>query len=271
MKRVLIATTLSAILSVSIFAAQTVAKVNDKPITDEDVQIFMMKNGMNANFATLKPEIKQKLLEKTIETKLIAENAIKEGIENTLEFKENLEKAKNDIALDVWTAKQLEKITITDEEAKKFYEQNKNEFKQPELYSARHILVKTEAEAKKIIKEIGSAKDKEAAFVESAKKYSIDGNKDQGGLLPWFPEGKMVKEFTDAVKKMKKGEMSKAPVKTQFGYHVIYLIDVKPAGTPSFDQIKERIKQGLKIEKTRDLVEAKGKALREKAKIEIMK
>lgn len=271
MKKLLSTLAISACITVSVFAAQTVAKVNDKAITDEDIQMFMMKNGMQANYNMLKPEVKQKLLEKTIETKLIAEEAIKAGIESTTEYKESMEKAKVDIALDVWTAKELEKASITDEEAKKFYDANSEKFKQPQLYNASHILVKTDAEAKKIIKDIMAAKDKNEAFAEAAKKFSLDGNGKQGGLLGWFPDGQMVKEFMDAVKKMKKGDMSKAPVKTQFGYHVIMLNDEKAPGKATFEQVKERIKQGLKIEKTRDVVEVKGKALREKAKIEIVK
>lgn len=271
MKKILATATILATISISAIAAQTLAKVNDKAITDEDVQIFMMKNGMNANYTMLKPEVKQKLLEKTIETKLIAEEAIKGGVESTPEYKENLEKAKNDIALDVWTSKELEKATVTDEDAKKFYDANGDKFKQPQLYSARHILVKTDAEAKKILKELATGKDKEAAFSDAAKKYSLDNNKENGGLLPWFPEGQMVKEFTEAVKKLKKGEMTKSPVKTEFGFHLIYLVDEKAPSKAAFDQVKDRIKQGLKIEKTREVVEAKGKALREKAKIELVK
>jgi parvulin-like peptidyl-prolyl isomerase len=81
----------------------------------------------------------------------------------------------------------------------------------------------------------------------------------------------MVKDFMEAVKKMKKGDISKTPVKTQFGFHIIMLNDEKAASKATFDQVKERIKQGLKIEKTRDAVEAKGKALREKAKVELVK
>jgi parvulin-like peptidyl-prolyl isomerase len=271
MKKLLATLSIAASISISAFAAQTLAKVNDKAITDEDVQIFMMKNGMQANYNMMKPEVKQKLLEKTIETKLIADEAIKNGIENTPEFKENLEKAKVDIALDVWTTKELEKITISDEEAKKFYDANSEKFKQPHLYNASHILVKSEAEAKKIIKEIYAAKDKSEAFAGAAEKYSIDGNGKQGGSLGWFPEGQMVKDFMEAVKKMKKGDISKTPVKTQFGFHIIMLNDEKAASKATFDQVKERIKQGLKIEKTRDAVEAKGKALREKAKVELVK
>ena len=199
------------------------------------------------------------------------DEAIKDGIESTPEFKENLEKAKVDIALDVWTAKQLDKASVTDEEAKKFYDANSDKFKQPQLFNASHILVKSEADAKKIIKDLNGAKDKNAAFADAAKKFSIDGNKDNAGMLGWFPEGQMVKEFSDAVKKMKKGDISKSPVKTQFGFHIIMLNDEKAPGKATFDQVKDRIKQGLKIEKTRDVVEAKGKALREKAKIEFTK
>jgi peptidyl-prolyl cis-trans isomerase C len=272
MKKLLLSAGMAlAITTTSAFCAQTLATVNDKAVTDEDVALFL-RSVPNVDFGMLKPEGKQKVLEQVIEKSLLADEAKKSGIENAPEFKDELEKIKGELALDVWMKKEFEKVTVTDEDAKKYYDANPDKSKQPQLYNARHILVKTEADAKKIAKELGAHKDGlEKAFMEAAKNNSIDANKENGGSLGWFTDGTMVKEFTDAVKKMKKGEVSKAPVKTQFGYHLIYLVDEKAPTKVTFDQAKEQIKQMLKVDKFKESMSAKGKSLRDKAKIEYKK
>jgi len=272
MKKLLLTASMALTMTAtSVFCAQTLATVNDKVVTDEDVAQFL-RAVPNVDYRMLKPEGKQKVLDQVIEKSLLADEARKSGIENAPEFKDELEKVKADLALDVWMKKEFEKVVVSDEDAKKYYDANPEKSKQPQLYNARHILVKSESDAKKIIKDISANKDGlEKAFVESASKNSIDGNKENGGSLGWFAEGTMVKEFTDAVKKMKKGEMSKTPVKTQFGYHVIYLVDEKAPTKITFDQAKEQIKQMIKVDKFKESMSAKGKSLREKAKIEYKK
>ena len=233
----------------------------------------MKANQAPVDFSSLTGEVKEKIINQLIEKYLLTSEAIKDGIQNSDEFKNELEKAKNEISLEVWMKKQFDKVTVADDEAKKFYDANPDKFKQPELFNARHIIVKTEAEAKKILGELKSApKDKlEDSFIVAAKKHSIDGTKEDGGNLGWFSEGRMVKEFVAGAKALKKGELSKAPVKSQFGYHIIYLVDYKPAGKVSFENAKEQLKQLLRMDKFRDSVAAKAKSLKEKAKIEIKK
>lgn len=274
MKKFLFSVCAATVLSSSVFASDVVATVNGKSVTMDDVNAFLRTiPEANVDYNSLTKDVKEKVLNQIIEKQLLLEEATKEGIQNTEEYKKELERASKEIAFEVWMKKQFDKISITDEEAKKFYEANGDKFKQPELFNARHIIVKTEAEAKKILAELKSVpKDKlEEAFAAAASKYSIDGTKQNGGKLGWFAEGRMVKEFFDATKALKKGEMSKAPVKTQFGYHLIYLVDQKPAGKVSFENAKEQIKQVLKVEKFKESIAAKGKALREKAKVEIKK
>jgi len=274
MKKFLFSVCAAAVLGGSVFAADVVATVNDKAITMDDVSAFLKTiPEANVDYSSLTKDVKEKLLNQLIEKQLLLDEATKEGIQSTEDYKKELERVTKELAFEVWMKKQFDKVSISDEEAKKFYEANGEKFKQPELFNARHIIVKTEAEAKKILAELKSVpKDKlEDAFASAAKKYSIDGTKENGGKLGWFAEGRMVREFFVAAKGMKKGEMSKAPVKTPFGYHLIYLVDQKPAGKVSFENAKEQIKQVLKVDKFKESVSAKGKALREKAKVEIKK
>lgn len=274
MKKFLLSICAATAITATVFAADVIATVNDKTITTDDLAAFLRTiPEANVDFNSLNKDTKEKLLNQIIEKQLLLDEAIKDGIQNSEEYKKELERVSKELAFEIWMKKQFEKISVSDEEAKKFYETNSEKFKQPELFNARHIIVKTEAEAKKILGELKSVpKDKlEDAFAAAAAKYSIDGTKDNGGKLGWFAEGRMVKEFFNAAKAMKKGEMSKAPVKTQFGYHLIFLSDYKPAGKVSFENAKEQIKQVLKVDKFKESIAAKAKSLREKAKVEIKK
>lgn len=132
-------------------------------------------------------------------------------------------------------------IKVTEEEMKTYFEENKESFDQKEQVKASHILVEDEATAKKVKKELDSGKD----FAELAKEYSADAsNAAKGGDLGYFGKGEMAKEFEEAAFGMKVGEVS-APVKTDFGYHIIKVTDKKAAKTAVFEDHKEEIKESL--------------------------
>ncbi len=150
---------------------------------------------------------------------------------------------------------------VSKADARAFYdEQIKLRKPQPEM-RARHILVKTEDEAKAVIKEIEGGAD----FAELAKKKSTGPSNVRGGDLGYFGEGQMVPAFSAAVSAMKKGEISK-PVKTRFGWHVIKLEDKRIRPAPAFDDVAEEITKLLKRSKAGELIVG----LRKKAKIEII-
>lgn len=269
MKKLALSAIAFAALTTCAFA-EVLATVNDQTITDKTVNEVLKQSG--TTYSALPADKKKLILDQLIDRKLLIETATKDGIQQTQEYKDALAEISGDIAVGIWEKKQLDTINVTDEEAKKFYDQNQDKFKQPQMFIVRHILVKNEADAKKIIKDISALpKDKqEQAFAELAQKQSIDpGSAQNGGLVGPFAEGQMVKEFYDGTKALKKGEISKAPVKSPFGYHVIYLVDSKPAGTVSFAEAKDQIKQYLKGEKFRAMMADKVKALRAKAKIDI--
>jgi parvulin-like peptidyl-prolyl isomerase len=152
---------------------------------------------------------------------------------------------------------------------KKYYDENKEEFNEKASVHARHILVKTEEEAQSIISELKdfkgrSLKDK---FIELAKSKSTGPSGSNGGDLGYFAQGQMVPEFNDKAFSMKPGTITLTPVKTQFGYHIIYIEDKKPETTKSFTEVKNIISNRLKLEKAKSIILDKMKELEKKAVI----
>ena len=259
-----------SLIASSAVAGKVIAEVNGKKITTEDVASILGPSGMK--FEQLPPQIKQKVVEQAIEQELLKEKALKSGIQKSKEYKEALEKLKADLAFNIWMKKKYESIKISDKEAKEYYQQNKEKFKQPEMVHARHILVKSEEEAKKIIEELEKTpKDKlKQKFIELAKSKSVGPSGKRGGDLGFFRKGQMVKPFSDAAFALKAGEFTKKPVKTQFGYHVIFVEEKKPAQTIPFDQIKEKIKQQLHMQKFQEAIKKEVEKLKKNAKIKKM-
>ncbi|HET6475666.1 MAG TPA: peptidylprolyl isomerase [Thermoleophilia bacterium] len=143
-----------------------------------------------------------------------------------------------------------EDIKLSDEDLKKYYEdpKNKTQFEAPESVDARHILVKTKAEAEKV-RALLEADNSDANWKKVAKEYSTDpGSKDAGGSLGNFPKGRMVKPFEDVAFDLKVGEISQ-PVKTQFGYHVIEVTKKTEGSSQTFEEAKSTIEQQLKFQK----------------------
>ena len=268
---------LSAIMTQS--QAKTYATVGDKQITDVDIEqvLRVLPNGeliKNLGGIDRLDDVKKKqIIDIAVDNYLIAKKAFSEGIDKTKEYKEQLENIKNSSATQLYSKKIIDSIKVSDKEVKEYYDKNKDKFTEPEdKVKARHILVKDEKEAKKLIKELEDAKDKEAKFIELAKKNSIGPSKINGGELGWFDAKRMVLEFSKAAFALKKGEFTKKPVKTQFGYHIIYLQDrVKKGTVVPFDSVKNKIKEVLKAKKTKKRFDELVKSLREKTKVEYSK
>ncbi len=268
---------LSALLLTSSMAyAKTLVTVNGKPITQEDVDTELM-NATQGRFnqvpADRQAAFRQQVLQQLIGKELIYDDAKKSGIINSKEYKEEYKKLeqrmKKELAIQVWQKKLLDSIKISEKELKDYYNKNKEEFNEKESVHARHILVKTKEEAEKIIAQLKSLSGEKlkAKFIELAKKESTGPSGPKGGDLGYFSKGQMVPAFNDKVFSMKKGEVTLEPVKTQFGYHVIYVEDKKPSMTRSFDEVKEFIEQRLKMEKFKAVMKKKMDELQKKAAI----
>lgn len=159
----------------------------------------------------------------------------------------------------------LKDVKVDDKEVAEYFEKNHSKYDQPEMIRASHILLKTEKEAEDIRKKVKAGED----FSELAFKFSIDPSAKQNkGDLNYFPRGVMDKTFEDAAFSMKKGEISK-PVKTRFGYHIIKLVDRKPAVKATLEGSKEKILNDLTDEKKNKIIGDKLAELQKVAKIEI--
>ena len=259
-----------SISSVSIFAQsqnnKIYAVVNGENITQQVIAVAL--KDPKINFDTLPKDTQKDVLEKIIEQKLLAQNAVKTDVVNDKIYKQTLESLKQDLALQVWMQQESKKINISENELKKFYENNKKLFKVPVQLHARHILVKTREEAVLLIQELNKASNLKPKFIQLAKEKSIGPSGKNGGDLSWFSLDKMVPEFSAAANKLKVGSISKEPVKTQFGFHIIYLEDRKKASTVSFEQAKFNIKQQIGQEKFVEHVQKLATKLKKKAKIE---
>ena len=266
----LIAASLIAGVSLNLSAA-VVASVNGQNITDTQLNEAFAPMLKGQKFDSLSKDQQKYLTQQYIIQYLFLQDAKKEKIENTSAFKKDLERAKDGILLAIYQENILKSIKISEADVKKYYEENKDKFIKPARVKARHILVKSEAEAKKIISELKDLKGKalEEKFSELAKKYSIDsGSAAQGGELGWFDQSTMVKSFTDAAFSLKKGTITKTPVKSEFGYHIILKEDAQAKGAVPFDQVKNAIENNLKLEKFKAVMDKKAKELLDKAKVE---
>ncbi len=253
-------------------SSDTLAKVNGVNITKEDVNEFIKLNqpvNLNLTYDKLKPENKKQIVNGLIDKELMVEAAKKAKVEESPDFKKELESAKKALLVKFWLKKQFDDMIISDSEAKKFYEKVKMS---PEMVHARHILVKSEAEAKKIISQLSKLKGEalKKKFIELAKEKSIGPSGKNGGDLGYFTKEKMVPSFGVAAFSLKKGEITKKPVKTQFGWHIIYLEDKKPAKVIPFEKLKDKIIQTLKQQKFKAKIDKDLKAMRKKANIEIL-
>ena len=205
---------------------------------------------------------KEKLVEELIQRELLVQDANKKQLGNSAEIIAQLDSAKKSLLTQADVQNFIKSNPVTDAEIKTEYDakvagENGTEYK------ARHILVKTEDEAKKIITEL----DKGGDFAKIANKVSLDGKDTQnGGDLGWFVASQMVAPFSDAVIKLDKGQYTKTPVQTQFGWHVILREDSRAQTPPSLDSVKEQLLPYLQRKKVQDFVEG----LRKSAKVEIL-
>ena len=236
-----------------------IAKIDGVEVTQSDLKLAI--DNLDPQLAQL-PDDQKKLaaLSTVIDAKVIAEKARVEKIEDTKEFKDRLEFIVDRELHNAYFKKHVVD-TITDADIKARYDAEIAKLPPVEEVRARHILVKTEDEAKTVIKELGEGKD----FAELAKAKSTDPNKSDGGDLGYFKKGMMVPEFETAAFAMNKGDVSKTPIKTQFGFHVIKVEDKRSAPPPEFDTVKDQVKQIVLRDKYMEVL----KATKSAAKIEI--
>jgi peptidyl-prolyl cis-trans isomerase C len=205
---------------------------------------------------------KEKLIEELIQRELLVQDAIQKQLDKSAEVIAQLDSARKTLLTQADVQNFIKANPVTDAEIKAEYD-SKVAGENGVEYKARHILVKTEDEAKKLIAEL----DKGADFAKLANKNSLDAKESQnGGDLGWFVAGQMVAPFSEAVVKLEKGKYTKTPVQTQFGWHVILREDSRKQTPPPLETVKDQLMPYLQRKKVQNMVET----LRKQAKVEIL-
>jgi peptidyl-prolyl cis-trans isomerase C len=236
------------------------AKIVVNGVTIPQSRIDMMNKELNASGQPDTPERQKAVREELINREVLVQAAQKRGLDKNPEVAAQMELARQSVLVRALFESEVKAKPITDADLQKQYEDFKKSMGENE-YKVRHILVDKEDDAKAIIADLGKGGD----FAKIAKEKSKDpGSKDNGGDLDWGPSARYVKPFADAITKMKKGELTTAPVKTDFGYHVIRLDDVRPLKVPAYDELKEQFRQRAQQQQIQKMV----MDLRSKAKVE---
>ncbi len=262
-----------ALVVAAAFAVGTAAAQNAKPAAEDPNGKMATVNGKPINKARVEalvkervqqgtpdsPQLRDAMRDDAINRELLFQEAERRGLTKGGDVREQMELARQVIAIRALLAEQQKASPINDDAVKAEYERLKTTMPSNE-YKARHILVAGEDEAKDII-----AKLKSGGKFEELAKISMDpGSKDKGGELGWAVATTYVKPFGDALTKLEKGKATETPVHTQFGYHVIRLDDARPVNHPPMEQVKGQIAQRLQAQQIDALV----KDLRTKAKVQ---
>lgn len=244
--------------------SKVLATVGQRQITSNDIEAVI--SGLNPQSAAQfnSEEGKKRLLEELINQELLYLEAIDNGMEDSQEYKLELERAKANILKQIAMNKLLSSVTVEEGEVIKYYNDNKDHFKKPETVRASHILVDSEEKANKILSEIKNG----LSFEEAAKQNSSCPSNAEGGDLGYFQRNSMVPEFENTAFNMEKDEI-KGPVKTGFGYHIIKLVDKKEGGQKSFDEVKNQIAQQVLLKKQQDLYLSKTSKLRNSYEVKV--
>jgi peptidyl-prolyl cis-trans isomerase C len=203
---------------------------------------------------------KEKLIEELIQRQLLIQEATNKQLDKGAEYIERLETVKNSLLSQAAIQNFLKSNPVTDAELEAEY--TKNISASGKEYKARHILLKSEEEAKAVIKELAAGAD----FVELAKTKSTGPSGPQGGDLGWFTAAQMVAPFSEAAIVLEDGKFTTEPVQTQFGWHIILKEGARDLPAPSFESVKEKIRPALQRNKMQSFMEG----LRQQAKVEIL-
>jgi peptidyl-prolyl cis-trans isomerase C len=236
-------------------AIPPVATIDGTPISRAQYDTYLKSLLQGRPATELTTEQKGQVLDEMINMELLAAQGVKDGVDKDPDVAARLDVLRMRVLADAESQKYLKGKEPTDEELKAEYDTAIAAMDKTE-YHAKHILVATQAQAEAAIKKIkGGAK-----FEDVAKAESTDGSKNNGGDLGWFSLSRMAKPFAEAVKGLKKGEMTNVPVQTQFGWHVIKLEDTRETAPPPFEQVKQQVGNGVVQKKLQAYVETLKKA-----------
>lgn len=225
-------------------ADYTILEVDGEKISYSEVAAVwkeLFPSGSTPEFSTFEEDIRQNVLRGIASEKLLHKQAVASGVDKSEDVQKRLETLKRQLLIQTFIEQKADSL-VTEDALKKAYEEHKTSMKGKEELRARHILVDSEEKAKDIAAKLKKGED----FAKLAREQSLDkASGARGGDLDYFTPDKMVAPFSEAVVKLKKGEMS-APVKTDFGWHIIKLEDRRPLAVPSFEEMKEQLKADIR-------------------------
>src|SRR5436309_8749731 len=214
-----------------------VATVDGRPIS-RDFYEFYIKGITSKSSSELTPQQRSLALDNLIRARLVAEEAAKEGLDKSTDTAALLELSRLNVLQQAVSDRYLKDRKASEQELRAEYETQLGSQPKQE-YHARHILVATEPFAERIVTRLGKGEQ----FDELAKRESMDSSKSNGGDLGWFTPDRMVPEFAGALVTLKAGEYTHRPIQTQYGWHIIQLLDTRELTPPPFEQVRQRLEQ----------------------------
>lgn len=249
MKRLILAAAVALTFPVY---AQNAATVNGQPIPQAEIDTMvraMASRGMEDT-----PENRKLILDQLITGEVLSQEAVKQGLDEDPDTRMLIENSRKEILINTLIAKWMEDNTPSDADIDKAYEELVADAKEAKEYNIRHILVADEKKAQDLLKQI---KDKKIDFEAAAKENSVDvGSGKQGGNLGWAEADNFVPEFAEAVRNAKVKEIVAEPVQSQFGWHIIEVLDERAVEAPSKEEAAPGLKQMVQQEKLQAYVES---------------
>lgn len=227
--------------------SKTFAVINGVAIPQ--AQFDVLKQDRAAQGQPMNDQTTAALRDSLINAEILAQEAKKKGLDKDPTIQTRLDLAKTQMLAQAFIADYVKSHPVTEEAMKAEYARVKGMMGTKE-YEVQHILVDNEAEAKDIIAQL----NKKAKFEDLAKKKSKDSSAANGGKLGWVAPGNLVKEFSDAMVQLKKGEYTKTPVHTKFGWHVIRVDDIRDLKLPPYDQVKDQLRADMEQQAVKKLV-----------------
>jgi len=247
--------------------SKVLVTINDDKVTMKEFNKELDRIPMNMKMMVASQSGKKAYLDRLVIKKLLLAEAQKANIEKDKDFENRLAEIKEQLIIESLLKKKLTAgANITEDDLQKYYEKNKEKFRKDAEINTRHILVKSEEQARQVKEKLQAGED----FTELAKKYSIDPNaKVTGGEVGFHPKGTLLPEYEAAAFKLTKIGQTSGIVKTQFGYHIIRLEGIKPPAYVPFPEVKDFIKQQLMQEKQKEVLDKYIEELKKSAKITI--
>lgn len=235
----LVLSLIAALSANPVFAAEkAAATVNGVSISETIVDLNL--KAAKAKGREDSPELRKAIIDELVNREILSQAAMKDGLDKTPDVIQQLDFTRQSVLVAAYLQEQLKKNPVTDAQLQDEYNKIKAKLGDKE-YKVSHILLKTEAEAREIIAKLG----KKAKFEKLAKASEDTGSVEKGGDLGWHTPSTFVESFNDALLKLKKGEYTKDPVQTKFGWHVIKLDDVRPLKMPAFEELKPQLEQHM--------------------------